>query len=349
MALLIAGIDEAGYGPLLGPLCVGLSVFRIQESPDPAKLPDLWKMLSKGVCRGPGRAGENDRRGRVAVADSKELKLANSVKCAHPLVHLERGVLTFVRCLAEQVGGAGAAVVDDDALFRAIAAEMPDVPCYAVPPRALPMCMTSAEVSIAHNVLQRAMVGAGVELLHLRCEVMGEPRYQRIVKDTNNKAETTATAFGEHLRRVWELYGLQGEDARLGVVCDRLGGRAQYSGLIQRELPDCTVEIIEESEGRSRYAVTAKDASGRERRASVSFLVEGETIHLPIALASMVAKFTRELSMMRYNQYWNSLRAARGYAEVKPTAGYRNDAHRWLEDIGDVMSDDDKKVLLRWV
>ncbi|HYE61464.1 MAG TPA: hypothetical protein VD997_05675 [Phycisphaerales bacterium] len=346
MALLIAGIDEAGYGPLLGPLCVGLSVFRVREVPDPSKLPDLWKMLNKGVCKGPGRAGENDRRGRVAVADSKELKLANSVKCAHPLVHLERGVLTFVRCLPD---AAGAMVSDDAGLFNAIGAAMPEVACYAVEPRALPMCMTAAEVSIAHNVLQRAMVTAGVELLRLRCEVIGEPRYQQIVKDTNNKAETTATAFGEHLRRVWELYGAEPEESRLGVVCDRMGGRIQYSGLIERELPGCTVEIIEESENRSRYGVTAKDAAGRERKASVSFLVEGESLHMPVALASMVAKFTRELSMMRFNQHWNAVRAARGYAEVKPTAGYRNDAHRWLEDIGDVMSEEDKKVLIRWV
>ena len=30
-----------------------------------------------------------------------------------------------------------------------------------------------------------------------------------------------------------------------------------------------------------------------------------------------------------------------------PTAGYRNDAHRWLEEIGEVMTPDDRRQLVR--
>jgi hypothetical protein len=123
----------------------------------------------------------------------------------------------------------------------------------------------------------------------------------------------------------------------------------QYSGLIERELPGSVVEIVEESDNKSRYAITHEDPQGRERRAGISFLVEGETMHMPVALASMVAKFTRELAMMRFNQHWNAARVAASCAEIKPTAGYRNDAHRWLEEIGPVMTDEDRKQLVRWV
>jgi hypothetical protein len=344
MALLIAGIDEAGYGPLLGPLCVGLSVFRVRDISDPAKLPDLWKMLNKGVCREPGRAGVHDRRGRVAVADSKQLKLANSVKACHPLVHLERGVLTFARC----VEGCGA-ITDDETYFNALGAVLAEHPCYRVPARPMPVSMTQAEVSIAHNVLARAMLGAGVELLTLRCEVIGEQRYQAIIRETGNKAETTAAAFGEHLRRVWALYGEQEEACGLVLACDRLGGRVQYSGLIERELPGCVVEIEEESDHASRYTARAPDSAGRTREAKVMFLVEGEAAHLPVALSSMVAKLTRELAMMRFNQHWSAAKLAADGVELKPTAGYRNDAHRWLADIGAVMGEEDRRALVRWV
>src|SRR5258708_30367441 len=42
--------------------------------------------------------------------------------------------------------------------------------------------------------------------------------------------------------------------------------RAAYAGLLERELEGCAVEIVEESDIKSRYAVVGKDALGRERR-----------------------------------------------------------------------------------
>ncbi|VAX40068.1 hypothetical protein MNBD_PLANCTO03-1594, partial [hydrothermal vent metagenome] len=90
MALIYCGIDEAGYGPMLGPLCVGFSAFRLAQWEPDAGAPDLWQVLEAAVCR-KGR----DARSRVAVADSKKLKLSNQSKTRHPLTHLERGVLAF--------------------------------------------------------------------------------------------------------------------------------------------------------------------------------------------------------------------------------------------------------------
>jgi hypothetical protein len=344
MGVVIAGIDEAGYGPLLGPLCVGLSVFRVREVPDPSKLPDLWKLLSRGVCKSPARGGGHDRRGRVAVADSKELKLANSVKTTHPLIHLERGVLTFCRCMR---GRACELPPDDAGLLSLLGAALCGHPCYAVPPRALPLVLTSPEILIAANVLGAAMEMAGVELIALRCEIVDEFQYNQIIRDTGNKAETTAAAVGRHLRHVWDLCCQQEPETRLGIVCDRLGGRAQYSGLLERELDGCTVEIVEEAEDKSRYAVAGRDTHGRERRAGVSFLVEGESAHMPVALASMVAKFVRELAMLRFNQHWGQAKLATMGQEIKPTAGYRNDAQRWLDEIGEVFTADDRRQLVR--
>jgi hypothetical protein len=63
---------------------------------------------------------------------------------------------------------------------------------------------------------------------------------------------------------------------------------------------------------------------------------------MPVALASMIAKLTRELAMMRFNRYF----AAR-MPELKPTAGYYGDAGRWLRDIGDVLLPEERSAMVR--
>ena len=54
--MVIAGIDEAGYGPLLGPLVVGCCAFRVEGNgcdplADPREWPCLWKRLGRYVSR----------------------------------------------------------------------------------------------------------------------------------------------------------------------------------------------------------------------------------------------------------------------------------------------------------
>ena len=61
----IVGIDEAGYGPLLGPLVCAATAFR---GPDDCMDADLWKRLQAGVVR-----NGSTRSRKVWIADSKTL------------------------------------------------------------------------------------------------------------------------------------------------------------------------------------------------------------------------------------------------------------------------------------
>ena len=52
--------------------------------------------------------------------------------------------------------------------------------------------------------------------------------------------------------------------------------------------------------------------------------------NFPVALASLVCKYVRELSMLVFNQFW-----AKHVSGLKPTAGYPVDAARFRQDIAE--------------
>lgn len=349
MPTVLAGIDEAGYGPMLGPLCVGLSVLRVPGGDGPS--PDLWDLLGSGVAREPGRGGATDKQGRVAIADSKRLKLSNAVTTTHPLVHLERGVLAFLRA-----AGAGVPATDS-ALFDTLGVQDDAPACYRTDEATLPVALTPGEIDLAAGAVERACARAGVQVLRLRADVTWEPRFNDVVRAAGNKGEATAGALGRLFREVWESWshGPAGEAAgsegspepwRLGVVCDRLGGRTSYARLLESVLPGARVTVVEESDLRSRYVVE-REGADRPGRAAVTFLTEGERSHLPVALASMIAKYTRELAMARFNAYWAARVRDDRAVELRPTAGYAQDARRWLHDVGGTMTPAERAALVR--
>ena len=79
MALLV-GLDEAGYGPVLGPLVVAAAALRL---PERRAADDLWRLLAPGVAREPDAPAT-----QVLIADSKTLH-----RGPRALQRLERSVL----------------------------------------------------------------------------------------------------------------------------------------------------------------------------------------------------------------------------------------------------------------
>ena len=74
----------------------------------------------------------------------------------------------------------------------------------------------------------------------------------------------------------------------------------------------------------SRYAVVRADGASLE----VIVATGCESRQLPVALASMLAKYIRELHMVALNRFW----AAR-VPNLAPTAGYPADAGRFVRQI----------------
>jgi len=311
MSLIYAGIDEAGYGPMYGPLTVGCSVLRVEnfrfgtrqavESP-----PDLWKMLDKAICK-----TSKGAKGRLLVNDSKKLKTASS-----GIKHVEAGVLAFAGAAA------GAMPASFTALFAALAPPLHDnlsrLPWYAGD-CALPLENDASSLRIGASVLKNELEKAQVRVLGLRCAVVPEDQYNRMVEATRNKASVSFTFVSGHLVRLWDAFAKE----PLFVAIDRQGGRTHYRALLAQLFPGAAMSVLEETEERSAYHLEEGP-----RQMTVLFATGSEEIHLPVALASMSAKYARELAMERFNAYF-----AKVAPQVKPTAGYGEDANRWRDEM----------------
>ncbi|HMN40064.1 MAG TPA: hypothetical protein PKE29_04410 [Phycisphaerales bacterium] len=346
MPLIYAGIDEAGYGPLLGPLCVGMAAFRVDDWAEGAAAPDLWDALSAAVCR----EGRDPKR-RIAVDDSKKLKGSNSSTTRHPLTHLERGVLSFLAAMdtasdppSHLDTSTPRHLSHDLDFFARVGVKAPAESWYAGEPAKCPASTSPEAIGIAANGLRIALEGAKIQPIALRCQAMGEGVFNELVGAAGTKAAATEAALTEHLWTIWDRWGTIGAESGGGVrvICDRQGGRSYYTEVLSRAFPGVAVAQTHHSETQSRYELSGKGTDGVPRHMHVLFLVESEQHHLPVALASMLAKLTRETLMARFNRYW----CAR-MPELKPTAGYRNDAWRWLEEAKGVIAEGERAALMR--
>lgn len=328
MAFLV-GVDEAGYGPLLGPLCVGAAVLEVApahfapsvpipppSSPDsalsPVPTPDLWQVLGTAVCRKP-----RDTRGRIAIDDSKKLKRPND-SAAHPLEHLERGVLAWVRCLAPSPAMPIDAL-DDLALLRLLGAAPSATAPWSGDGVPLPLANDRGLLGIAAQRLHRALDANGLAFRALRVRALDAPEFNAAFERTRSKASVNSMLALEHLLEVCRSH----RDDEIIAAFDRHGGRTHYRDDLALTFPDAIVRVIEESESASRYEL--HDA---RRVVRISWQSEAESRHLPVALASMAAKFVRELWMARLNRYFTHF-----LPEVKATAGYVEDGRRWLRQV----------------
>lgn len=301
---LVAGIDEAGYGPTLGPLVVAASVWRV---PDAAT--DIWRALRGCVCRSGAATSW-----KLAVDDSKKVFGAG-----RKLESLERPVLAFAAAAALRVGSLSA-LIDD---LGSAALRTPQTPWYDALDTALPLEREkSAFESIAAR-LSREMEKTDTRCRGLMARVVGEARFNDRVRQTRNKGAVLIEQVLDLITRIVRRAG----DEPVHIHVDRLGGRANYRDMLSQALPAHELTELEISEGVSAYRLCRGG-----QVCQIAFATESDQRHLPVALASMVAKYLREALMRHFNAWWHA-----HTPEIRPTAGYYTDAQRFLEDIAPIL------------
>lgn len=300
----VVGIDEAGYGPNLGPLVQAVAAVRLPDD-DPAG----WDTL-RPVVRRAGRSPARDP--RVLVDDSKRVYLG-----VNALEKLERSVLGLFSLLAPTAGD----------LFGKLALgwceeELAGEGWYD-PAATAPIATTLAAVEkhVAHLI---DALPEGVLLPSPVAVVTPAPRFNRAVLASGTKATPLADGLVDLLRVT--LATLPGDESVV-VLCDKQGGRNYYAPLLREAFPQAGVFAVLETPSESRYQI-----EGLGRVVSVTFRPRADADSVAVAAASMTAKYLREVCMAQFNTYW-----AKHVPGLKETAGYPVDAKRFFDDIRPAM------------
>lgn len=303
----ILGIDEAGLGPILGPLTIGHAAFSLPDalSADALLKFDLWAAL--GLGREP-----SERKKRPVVCDSKTLYTP-----ARGLKPLEEEML----CWLSLQGREPADFTPFWQAYCPLAREKPGFyDWYADAPAPFPIRADVARMKLRAQPLARAMETSGISLQALGVTPVFEGELNRALDRLGNKSRAEFESITRVIGHFWKQFG------QLAVLCDRQGGRERYGRALAREFPEAEVRVIFESPKISSYELHVPGVDG-DPRLFAAFIEKGEQDHLPVALASMAAKYLREISMHQFNAWFG-----RHDPSLKPTAGYYTDGRRWLDD-----------------
>jgi hypothetical protein len=347
MGILI-GMDEAGYGPNLGPLAVAATAWQVDEegsgfrvqgsadgepasaggqsggilvakanpkskirSPKSESAPDLYRLLRNIVAKSPSER-------RVPIADSKALYTP-----AAGLRHLERGLHAVLHAMEEQLDCWSAIVqycgADPDGRHRQVC--WPDN--FDCP---IPVHADTNELARLGPRFSRACETVSVRPLLIRARLVFPEQFNNLIAHFGNKATALSHVTIGLLREVIDCLCPPPSALRpppsIRAVCDKHGGRNFYTALLQHHFSEHWISPTYESHAESHY-----EWGPDEARVRVCFRMNGETF-LPTALASMTAKYLRELAMKAFNEFWCA-----HVPNLRPTAGYYGDSRRFKNDI----------------
>jgi hypothetical protein len=290
---LVIGTDEAGYGPNLGPLVIAATAWRMTAGEASAE-----EQLASAVARAAyGLWGDSKKIYRGGAGFGA---LEHGALVAATLTQPDHAPPTDWHSLAAVIDAGEASEPPEQAFVERLS-----LPRYTHEP-----CCRDHARTIAGS-----LEAAGVEILAVRCRIIQPIAFNAMLATGLNKSDILSQVT---LDVAATLATRATPDEPCLIWCDRHGGRRRYAPLVGRAFGLPLVRPLEETATTSCYALPP---AGR-----IEFTVGGEA-RIPVAAASMTAKYVRELSMLAFNEFWGQRLPG-----LAATAGYPVDAARWRRD-----------------
>jgi len=301
MAILV-GIDEAGFGPILGPLLVSSTAFSL---PHDMLDVDMWNILQKSVAQ-----KRKYLAGRLLICDSKKA-YSKSIG----IKHLQRAVLSCLNILDKNP-------TTLDGLLQQLCPvcneRLVDYPWYTKV-KDYSLSANLSDIQIASDVFNSNLASNNIKLLELKSLCFDVAHYNRMVESVKNKANVLFTATSSLIKHAWDNL----DSNELQIVVDRQGCRTHYSRNLLRMFGNLELTILKETTSNSSYEL--RDG---KRKMRIHFVTKADDKFLPTALASMTSKYLRELLVRNINLYFTGF-----HEDLKPTAGYWKDGTRFIADL----------------
>ncbi len=300
---LVIGVDEAGYGPNLGPLVIAANAWSIDSD---LSIKSWANELRPAIdCH-----SRCDTEAPIAIGDSKIVFGAtrNLLTLARTVAYFEPLEESLIEILSRL-----------DPLFSRSVAET-----FYLKEGDWSESLLVAGSHIADVARMRTaerLDGLKIRYLGTQLRIVSEKMFNHGVSIHGNKASLLTYESLQLIANCLNAQSLE-QYRSIEVLCDKHGGRRKYAAHLSACWPDWFFEVRHEKPLNSSYF-----ARGCQLPLQIDFLAKADHL-IPCALASIFAKWSREVVMQRLNAFWQTR-----CPSLKPTAGYPVDAKRFAAEI----------------